>query len=101
MSSVGDTEHLFKHGSIIDIKRLGNLLYIAVSKGKSASASTTIVTAPEPAAGYGIHRSNDNGVNLGESGYKSQPGFTRRYGNSGCIVTRRFLRARYISFISG
>ncbi|OEU65972.1 MAG: hypothetical protein BBJ57_12665 [Desulfobacterales bacterium PC51MH44] len=62
MSSVEDTENLFKHGSIIDIKRLGDLLYIAVSKGKSASASTTIVTAPEPAAGYGIHRSNDNGV---------------------------------------
>lgn len=62
MSSVGDTVNLFKQGSIIDIKRLGDSLYIAVSKGKSASASTTIVTAPEPAAGYGIHRSNDNGI---------------------------------------
>jgi hypothetical protein len=62
MSTVGDTESLFKHGSIIDIKRLGDSLYIAVSKGKSVSASTTIVTAPEPAAGYGIHRSDDNGA---------------------------------------
>jgi hypothetical protein len=62
VETVGDSEERFKYGSIIDIKRLGDVLYIAVSKGKSASASTTIVTAPEPADGYGIHRSSDDGL---------------------------------------
>jgi hypothetical protein len=62
MGIVGNTEERFKYGTIIDIKRLGSSLYIAVSKGKSASSSTAIVTAPEPKDGYGIHRSNDNGL---------------------------------------
>ena len=60
--AVGDTESQFEGGSIIDIARLSDALYIAVSKGKSSSSSTTIVTAPEPEAGYGIHRSTDEGL---------------------------------------
>ena len=62
MDVVGATEKRFKFGSIIDIKRLGGALYLAVSKGKSASASTAIVTAPPPRDGYGIHRSDDEGL---------------------------------------
>lgn len=62
VSAVGDTESRFRLGSIIDIVRLGETLYIAISKGKSASSSTTIITAPEPQDGYGIHRTNDEGI---------------------------------------
>ncbi|MFW9941596.1 MAG: WD40/YVTN/BNR-like repeat-containing protein [Candidatus Thorarchaeota archaeon] len=62
MSLLGYTEEHFKYGSIIDIKRFDGSLYVAVSKGKSASASTTIITAPEPRDGYGIYRSNDEGL---------------------------------------
>lgn len=62
MEIVENTVRRFSYGSIIDIKRFGSSLYIAVSKGKSASSSTAIVTAPEPQDGYGIHRSDDNGL---------------------------------------
>ena len=61
LDPVGDTADRFRHGAIIDIKRLEGDLYVAVSKGKSASASTTIVTAPPPQGGYGVHRSSDSG----------------------------------------
>ncbi|MFQ5566882.1 MAG: hypothetical protein ACE5EU_11030 [Paracoccaceae bacterium] len=58
---VADTGERFRNGNIVDIARLSGDLYIGVSKGRSASRSTTIVTAPEPQDGYGIHRSSDEG----------------------------------------
>lgn len=76
VSAVGDTDYRFRGGAIIDIKRVGSSLYVAVSKGKSCSASTAIVTAPEPPDGYGIHRSNDEGLtwqHVGTSPYGALP----------------------------
>ncbi|HEX4955503.1 MAG TPA: hypothetical protein VF017_19090 [Thermoanaerobaculia bacterium] len=57
----------FKYGSINDIlldpttSGSSKRLYIAVSSGVTASASESTVTAPVPASGYGLFRSNDNG----------------------------------------
>lgn len=59
---VGDTDVRFAGGSIVDIVRLNGTLYIAVSVGKSASASSAVVRSPEPQDGFGIHRSDDNGL---------------------------------------
>ncbi len=73
---VGNSDELFMYGSIIDIVRVGQTIYIAVSKGKSASGSTTIVTAPTPEAEYGVHRSNDEGqtwTKVGENPGNSLP----------------------------
>ena len=58
----------FTHGSIYNVvldpgtSGAGQVIYIALSSGSTASSSESTVTAPVPLGGYGIYKSTNNGV---------------------------------------
>jgi hypothetical protein len=59
---------LFNLGSVIDVvldpttAGATKRLYVSLSSGVTASASESTVTAPEPPLGYGVYKSEDNGL---------------------------------------
>lgn len=59
---VSGTEERFRGGAINRVLIDGAALYVSVSVGKTASASSATVRAPEPPGLYGIHRSPDQGI---------------------------------------
>ncbi|NEQ50322.1 MAG: hypothetical protein F6K11_09350 [Leptolyngbya sp. SIO3F4] len=61
-STLGTSDSAFRNGAIHNLLLDGDDLLVSVSVGRSSSASQSTVEAPPPAAGYGIHRSSDDGV---------------------------------------
>ena len=62
------TPYSFKHGSIYNVvldpttSGSGQIVYVTLSSGVTASASESTVTAPEPTpGGYGVYKSSTNG----------------------------------------
>ena len=64
----GGPTYNFSRGSITNVvldpttSGPGQVLYITLSSGVTASATESTVTAPEPKGGYGIYKSTDDGV---------------------------------------
>src|SRR5262249_25436409 len=58
----------FTHGSIYNVvldqnpSGAGQVIYVTLSSGSTASSSESTVTAPTPLGGYGIYKSTDNGL---------------------------------------
>jgi uncharacterized repeat protein (TIGR01451 family) len=64
----GSPKYDFKYGNIYNVvldpstSGAGQVIYITLSSGVTASPSETTVTAPQPKGGYGIYKSVNNGV---------------------------------------
>ncbi len=64
----GAPTYNFAHGSIYNVvldpttSGAGQVIFITLSSGVTASASESTVTAPPPFGGYGIYKSTDNGI---------------------------------------
>ena len=59
---LGTSEAEFSGGSIHNVLLDGSDILVTVSVGRSSSASQSTVEAPPPDAGYGVHRSSDDGA---------------------------------------
>jgi hypothetical protein len=59
---LGSSETAFGGGAIHNVLLDGSDILVTVSVGRSSSASQSTVEAPPPNAGYGVHRSPDDGA---------------------------------------